>query len=99
MENVNTCLLLMKRICKKPKTKKKQSFCNFLLQGHLHVTPQRSSSEAFEITWSPLPVQDTSVLALPQFKPTNREWRLYFKQGIVRLHFVQGLEDIAVIAM
>ena len=43
-------------------------------------------------------MQDTSVLASPQFKRVNRKWRLYFKQGIVRLHFVQGLEDIAVIA-
>ena len=48
------------------------------------------------VTWSPLPVQETSVLASPQFKRVNRKWRLYFKQGIVRLQFVQGLEDISI---
>ena len=90
------CILLVRVRCKK--AKKKQYFCNFLLQGQLQVTPQRSSSEAFVVTWSPLPEQETSVLASPQFKRVNRNWRLYFKQGIVRLQFVQRLEDIAVIA-
>ena len=81
--------------CKK--AKKKQYFCN-LSQGQLHVTLQRSSREEFAVTWSPLPVQETSVLASPQLKRVNRKWRLHFKQGIVLLQFVQGLEDIAVIA-
>ncbi|XP_067030122.1 uncharacterized protein [Acropora muricata] len=38
--------------------------------------------------WSSLPVQQASVLASPQFKRVNRKWRLYFKQGIVRLRFI-----------
>ena len=52
-------------------------------------------SEAFVITWSLMPPENTNVLASLLFKRLDRRWKLYFQEGLLRLHYVQGLELVA----
>ena len=59
------------------------------------VLAHRSPSEQFILTWTELGAG--GPLASPVFVKLERRWRLYFQKAIVRLKYIQGLEDIAVV--
>ena len=71
-------------------------FSKLLLQGRLAVLPHHSPSQQFVLTWTQLGA-GSGPLASPIFHKLQRRWRLYFQKGNVRLKYMQGLEDIAVV--
>ena len=76
--------------------KNNDRFSKLLLQGRLAVLPHRSPSEQFVLTWTGLGA-GSGPLTSPVFVKLERRWRLYFQKGLVRLKYIQGLEDIAVV--
>ena len=71
-------------------------FSKLLLQGRLAVLSHRSPPQQFVLTWTELGA-GSGPLASPVFHKLQRRWRLYYQKGSVRLKYIQGLEDIAVV--
>ena len=72
-------------------------FSKLLLQRRLAILPHHHSpSEQFVLTWTGLGA-GSGPLASPVFVKLERRWKFYFQKGLVRLKYIQGLEDIAVI--
>ena len=69
---------------------KNDRFSKLLLQERLAIPPQCSPSGQFVLTWTGLGAGSGPY--------PERRWRLYFQKGMVRLKYIQGLEDIAVVS-
>ena len=76
--------------------KNNDRFSKLLLHGRLAVLSHHSQSEQFVLMWTGLEA-GSGPLASPVFVKLERRWRLYFQKGLVRLKYIQGLEDIAVV--
>ena len=74
--------------------KNNDRFSKLLLHGRLAILLHHSQSEQFVLMWTGLEA-GSGPLASPVFVKLERRWRIYFQKGLVRLKYIQGLEDIA----